>query len=159
MKAGAAIRAILTLEFGHEMADLTQEQGDDEVRHGEVACHADERVVAEKDDVNAEVCKEEEEGAEHGVGPVQDVVRALLCEQVPQVGTPENGSDDIAASRWLCTHGSVITTARLKLQQAGLPAFLRVLERQDLSLPATLRPSDLCRLPLAVMCRARNSRV
>ncbi len=127
------------------------------MRHGEVACHADERVVAKKDDVNAEVCKEEEEGAEHGVGPVQDVVRALLGEQVPQVGTSENGSDDIAASRWLCTHGSVITTARLKLQQAGRPAFLRVLEAAR---PLPAAASLVGRLPPASGRDrgARNSR-
>lgn len=50
-------QAILTLKFGHELADLTEEKGDDEVRCSEVARHADERVVAVEDDVNAEVCE------------------------------------------------------------------------------------------------------
>lgn len=73
-------QAILTLKFSHEEADLTQAKGNDEVRSCEIAGHADERIVAKEDDVNAEVCKQEEERAENGVGPVEYVAGALRCE-------------------------------------------------------------------------------
>jgi hypothetical protein len=68
------------LKFSHEEADLTQAKGNDEVRSCEIAGHADERIVAKEDDVNAEVCKQEEERAENGVGPVEYVAGALRCE-------------------------------------------------------------------------------
>ena len=80
---------VLTLKLCHEISNLAQAEGGNEVDHGQVAGDADEGVVAVENDVDAEVCKKEEESAQHGVGPVENVTDATLSEQVLQVRPPK----------------------------------------------------------------------
>ena len=95
--------------------------------HRKVAGDADEGVVAVENDINAEVRKQKDEGAQHGVGPIENVLEAALREQVLQVGPSKNRSDRKATRTRMRGRWRLLCCSTACSRGCGFGAHKRVL--------------------------------